>query len=277
MNILSMLLVIAIAATTGLGGASLPAGDRVSSTPPAVTAMPATDTTAPAIQYEGPGFDTPDAAVTCYLEGLKNLDFEQMLSAFAWETQVSHYNFNAYYNRIKAYLPTTKPRMPSVNEFMMSANLHELRSAQIDSIYSALEVYILGNDHPQCKAIVLKEQSEIDAFLQKFANGRLEKLTEMSNIRFVTPDSITNSKFSEKKNQENFAKQIAVYGAKNVVNIPALADIGDETLFCCPTVALYGDRWYLVSVSSFTTMMLGISSNCQAFICGRGSLKDIIR
>ena len=35
------------------------------------------------IRYEGQGFATPEDALACYMEGLKNLDFEQMMSAFA--------------------------------------------------------------------------------------------------------------------------------------------------------------------------------------------------
>ena len=44
------------------------------------------------IRYEGLGFDTPEEALTCYVEGIKELDFEKILSAFAWETQASHYS-----------------------------------------------------------------------------------------------------------------------------------------------------------------------------------------
>ena len=278
---MSLILVIALTFSMGFGGTSLPVTDETSvpaaAAPIAGTAETVTDTAEPVFRYEGPGFDTPEAAITCYLEGLKNLDFEQMLSAFAWETQISHYDFNAYYDRIKAYMPSAKPRMPSVNDFMLSANLHELRSAQIDAIYRSLEVYILSDDYPNGKTIALKEDGEADAFLQKFDNGRLEKLTAMTNIRFVSPDTVTNNKFSMERNQQNFVRQSAHYGADEVVNIVALASVGDETLYCCPTVARYGGRWYLVSVSSFTSMILGVSVDYQAFACGKGLLSDIIQ
>ena len=100
------------------------------------------------IKYEGKGFGTPEEALTCYMEGLKNLDFEQMLSAFAWETQMAHYDFKAYFERIRAYQPTMRPRMPSTNDFMFSANVNILRFNQADLIYRSLEQYILGIDSP---------------------------------------------------------------------------------------------------------------------------------
>ena len=47
-------------------------------------------------RYEGEGFDTPEDAALYYLAGLKNQDFEQMLAAFAWETQADHFDFRSF-------------------------------------------------------------------------------------------------------------------------------------------------------------------------------------
>ena len=275
MTVLSWMLIFAMAATMGAGGAMPAAGNTVS-TPPAVV-RPVTDAPAPAPRYEGPGFDTAQEALTCYVEGLKALDFEKMLSAFAWETQLSCYDINAYFKRIRAYFPTAKPRIPSVNDFMLTVNLHELRSAQIDMIYNSLEAYILDSDFPAGKTVPFREESDVDAFLQKFYNGRLEKLSSMSNIRFVSPDTVTGNRFSSEQVQKNYKKQMACYGADETVNIAVIASVGDETLFCCPTVARYGDRWYLVSVSSVTNSIIGLDMNHQAFACGKGSLEDILK
>ena len=267
MNVMSMILAFALTCTLGLGGTSL----TVTGEPVAPVAVPPAKAAAePAVTYEGPGFDTPEAALTCYLEGLKNLDFEQMLHAFAWETQARHYDVEVLHTRLRIYSPSVKPRMPSFNDFMLSATLHELRSSQVDLIYQSLESYILGEDYHQGRVITFKEDADADAYLQKFDNGRLENLRSMSNIRFLSPDTVTSNKFSMEKNQENFIKQSAYYGADEIVNIVALADVGSDMLYCCPTAARYGDRWYLVSVSSFTSSLLGVSINYQAFMCGQG-------
>ena len=229
------------------------------------------------IRYEGTGFDTPEAAVTCYMEGFKNLDFDQILGAFAWETQIEHMSAQKYLERINAYLPSVYPRMPSVNDFMASANVSALRYMQASYIYQALEVYILGEDAPDGKIITLKTPEDITAFLQKFDNGRVEKLAQMSNIRFPDPDAITDGKYSAGKNPENRAKQTAYYNADEVVNVIGMADVDDEIFLCCPTVARYGKKWYLVSVGSFLSSILGVSVNRQAFVCGKGSLSDLLR
>ena len=222
--------------------------------------------------YEGKGFETPEEALTCYMEGFKNLDFSQVLGAFAWETQVERMSFQAFYERLGAYSPASIPRMPSINDFMFSANVEGLRTMQVRYLYSAIENYILGDEAPNGMTIPFDKDDPdaVPAFLAKFDNGRLEKLAGMTNIRFLSPDEVTGNLFSNENNREGFKKQTAYYNADEVVNIVGIADVGNETFACCPTIARYGDRWYLVSVSSMTSLILGIDTNHLAFMCAEG-------
>ena len=230
-----------------------------------------------AVRYEGNGFDSPEEALICYMEGLKNLDFEQMLSAFAWETQMEHYSLQAYFERLRVYQTNMRPRMPSVNNLMFSANVNILRFNQVDVIYRSLEHYILGEDYPETGFVQLQNgPDEVAAFLQQFDNGRIEKLAQMTNIRILSPDEVTEDRFSMERNQENFIRQTACYGADEAVNLVGAGDVGGETLYCFPTICRYGDRWYLVSVSSMTSMILGVPVDLQGFICGEGSPIDIL-
>ena len=232
------------------------------------------------IRYEEEGFSTPEEALSYYMEGLRNLDFDQMLSAFAWETQMEHYDFKAYFERTMSYSPTMRPRMPSVNDFMFSANVNMLRSYQAELIYRSLEQYILGDDSPSGSATgtiaFQKDSDDVAAFLQKFDNGKLEKLAQMANIRCVSPDDVTDNKFSAEMNRKSFIRQTACYGADEAVNLIGVADVGNETLYCYPTICRYGDKWYLVSVSSMASMLLGVSFDYQGFICGPGSLESLL-
>ena len=215
------------------------------------------------------------------LEGLKNLNFEQMMSAFAWETQMKHYDLGKYFERTMTYQFFQRPRMPSLNDFMFSANVNVLRFNQADAIYRSIEAYILGkdvmNEAARGSIVFQKDSNDIEVFLEKFKNGRLEKLTQMTNIRFLSPDAITDNMFSSGKNPESFNVQNACYGADETVNLVGVADVEDETLYCCPTICRYGDKWYLVSVSSFTSMIIGVNNYSQAFICGTGSLSEMVR
>ena len=231
-------------------------------------------------KYEGDGFATPEEALTCYMEGLKNLDFEQMLSAFAWETQMEHFDFRKYFERIRAYQSVMLPRMPSINDFMFSANVNVLRYNQANAIYRSLEQYILADVPEIAEGMIIsfrKDTDDVDVFLRKFENGRLEKLSGMTNVRFLSPDLVTGNRFSSEPNQKSFVQQTAYYGADEAVNLVGAADLGDETLFCCPTICRYGDRWYLVSVSSMVSAFLGIDVYHQAFIVHAGSLESLLQ
>ena len=222
------------------------------------------------IRYEGPGFDTPEEALTCYVEGIKELDFEKILSAFAWETQASHYSVKKQIERARSFSVSMKPRIPSDHPFAVTANLESLRSLQVDNLYKSLEFLMMGEHYHNNMAVSLREDAEIAAFLDYFDDSRLDLLTGMTNVRFIAPEFVAGGVFLSEKNQEMFAKQTAVYCADEVRNIVALADLENgETFYCCPTIARYGDKWYVVSTSSYISMFLGIDPACQAFFCGK--------
>ena len=216
------------------------------------------------LRYEGEGFDTPEAAVACYMLGLKNLDFEQMLSAFAWETQAEHYSVETQLSWVKSYNPGAYPRMPAVNEFVKTANLEGIRIKEIRTIYNGLEKYIMGEDYPDGLAVPLTEEGAVEEFVASFDNGRLEKLAGMAEIQFFSPDMVTGGKFSLEMNKETFRKMTAAYGADEVVNVVAAAALEQGLVICMPTVARYGEKWYMVSLSSMMANILGIPTNSLA-------------
>lgn len=280
-RILALLLILALASGCACAAAEWTcpgcgAANTTAYCPSCGTQNPEASGTAHSARYEGDGFDTPEAALACYMEGLKNLDFEQMLSAFAWETQIDHYSFDAYFKRIKAYQPTMIPRIPSVNGFMRDANVAALQSNQVIYLYRSIENYILMEDAPQGMIVTFREDEEVKDYLKKFDNGRLERLARMTNIRFVSPDDVTGGMFSNGKMKENFEKQTAHYGADETVNLIGLADVGDEILFCCPTICRYGEKWYLVSISSMVNSLIGLSVDSQGFFCVKGTEADLM-
>ena len=215
--------------------------------------------------YESNGFDTPEDAVKCYLDGLKNLDFEQMLSAFAWETQAKNYSVKNLFERMRAYSPSMPARIPPVNDFMLSANVHSIRDREINSIYYSIEAYCLGYPDDFPKLISLHTNEEVEEFLKKFSSEKIEKFSKLSNVKFLSPDAITDNKYSSERNKQALDRQRLQYGADELVDVPAIAEVGNEMLFCCPTVVRYGKRWYIASLSSNLTLWLNIDTYSRAF------------
>ena len=228
-------------------------------------------------RYEGDGFDTPEEALMCYVAGIKALDFQKILSAFAWETQASHYSIEMNLKRIGSFSPTMKPRIPSDHPFAVSANLEAIRSQQIDYIYHAIEGLMMGEHYHDGMPVTLRNDNELSDFIGYFDSGKLDLLSGMTNIRLIAPEQvITDSNFQSEHNMEFFRQSTAVYGGDEARNIIALADLSDGTVFyCCPTLIRYGSKWYIVTVTSYTSQFLGINPYLQAFCCG--TMSEMLR
>ena len=262
-----------------LSSCSAPSGDSTDKgeTAPAADPAPAAADAAPAeesnARYEGDGFATPEDAVLAYLAGLKNLDMDRMLGAYAWETQAEHYSFRDLLLRAKGIDPSYVPGMPFTSGLLVSANLEQMRQKQVTAIYQALEMYLLRENHmsnTNTYSIKFENDAEIEAYFRLFSDsGRLQSLAAMDSIRFYSSDDVTG--FNEKPEagqerlRELYEKQTRPYGADEVRDIVVLFDAGKETLYAAPTVARYGEKWYLVNVSSYTSGIFGISVNEQAF------------
>ena len=224
------------------------------------------------VKYEGKGFNSPEEAVRCYLDGLKNFDIERMLSAFAWETQVRHYQWEAFLKRIHVYLSTASLRIPSTNDFLFYANVHARRAEVVNEIYRSIEEYIFqGSRHDISRPVPFRTDEEIENFLREYKAGsrRIEKLSKLSNIRFISPDSVTNNIFSSERNKKMLARRLEEYGADEITNPVAAADVEDEKLIFAPTVLRYGSKWYIVSLSSNVSVLMGINNRNSAFMCSQ--------
>lgn len=226
------------------------------------------------VQLEGDGFDTPEDAVRFYLDGLKNLDIDQMLSAFAWETLAEHYSVETRMRYLNAFNPASFPSIPSDNDFLRSATMYSLLAEQTKLICWSIEAYILpGVD--TTFAVSLSNDEKFDAFWAQFDTGRIDRFSRMGDILFLTPDQVTDNMFSRGPGPRDYERRNAMYGADEIVDVPAAADLGDEVLFVAPTVARYGSKWYIVNLSSLTSGYLGLEIVNMAFYCTEGSPDDL--
>ena len=217
----------------------------------------------PEIRYEGDGFNTPEEAVTCYLEGLKNLDINQMLSAFAWETQAAHYDLIADYMDIPPF-NSRSAMIPQIHDMAVQIDLHLMRSHQIRMIYDSFTRYLIPDYYPVSDGFSMgriTKDEDIETFLQQFNEGKLERFKGLNNIRFVTPSEYLDEHYTEDFLSEWQTRYHPRFGADEVREIVAFADMGDEHLCVAPVVARYGDRWYLVNLHSMSRDMLAKGGN----------------
>ena len=223
----------------------------------------------PKIRYEGDGFSTPEEAVTEYLNGLKNADVKQMLRAFAWETLADRCDPDAYLAYMRVFYPLRYP-LPKFDTFSAQIDMHYLRGQQIAYIYRSFVQYLLPEnylvDHESAKGsgiIGILKDEELDTLIQYFNDHervKVDALHQLDHIRFITPDQATGGSFSD-VTPEFYAGQTVLYGADEVRDMVAVADIGEEHVLVAPVVARYGDRWYLVDLNSVTRLLMKLDMN----------------
>ena len=66
------------------------------------------------------------------------------------------------------------------------------------------------------------------------------------------------------KSMEAFQK---IYGADELKDVLAAADVDGEILVINPMIARYGDKWYMVSVDGTAFSFLGIEAQKAALLC----------
>ena len=94
--------------------------------------------------YEGEGFDTPEEAVLYFLDGLKNLDYEQMLDAYAWETRISHYSMEEKFRQDRMFAPGDV-WLPGSDDFTHALNLAALRDGEAGYIARSIQSFLLDD------------------------------------------------------------------------------------------------------------------------------------
>ena len=232
------------------------------------------------VVYEGEGFNTPEEAVACYFEGLKNGNIRQVLGTFAWETQAERYSLKEYALHVTALTQSSPVRMQFSNAMLKDMNLHSLYATQSSRICRAARCYLLAGatqftELLQGYRIDLKEEADIEAFTLLFDNDRTEKLKGLGNIRLIDPGTVI-----PRYNSENVLKRMEyykrLYGADEIRETIAVADLDGETAVIDPLLARYGDKWYIVSCTGDAFSILGVDANLQAFFTVRGTLDTLL-
>lgn len=245
---------------------------------PAATVAELPAAPARGFRYEGPGFDAPEDAVACYLEGLQEGDVQGMLQAFAWETQAARYSLRDYIRWMKALYDVSPVKLPALNAFVTEMNLGSLRSLQGKRIYAAIRNELL-KDNEQYKELLdgfvvsLAGEEEVDAYIRAFEHDLAERLKGLRDIRLVDPVSVVPG-YNNEKITETLETYRRIYGADEMKETLAVAGLDGGTLICDPLLARYGDKWYMVSVDGMAFPMLGFNASQHAFVTVDRSLEE---
>ncbi len=224
---------------------------------------------------EGPGFDTPEAAAEAFLEGLRDQDVEAMTNAFAIESFVEKCDHAAAIERLElasSFVAQQSCPFPNDNPFGLDANLLFRRSHVADEVSRILmsrispHLWDPGNGGVPSEVIAdgdaareYQEQTEADLEVHEFA--AISAVTAVSPALFVP-------RYSPAQWEEATAKRVKPYGLTpdEYRDVALLFTVEGERWLFTPSVGRYGDRWYLISLSSILTSILNLDPGGQGLV-----------
>lgn len=212
--------------------------------------------------FEGGGFDSPENAVSAYLQAMRAGDVQGMLATFAIETCVDASDPQAYLERMWMFFPDELEGLPIGSAYARALAVNRRRAGLVDDLYMQYLFYSWQEAYGAFtgNALKLDGEDEVAAFLAEMSDSAFaDALTELEVMEFVDPAEMCEQYASE-RNQALIAEQTACYGCDETADVVARLDIGGETWYQCMWCVRYGERWYNLKLSGNIGVLLGISS-----------------
>lgn len=239
---------------------------------------------------EGMGYDTPEDAVTAYLEGLKNQDYDQMLSTFAIETFCENYSAELNFKRIgminSSYLTgTTNSPIINDNELIKECNISNRTYSVANSITKQLYIMsyskhtdneALGNLLLDLKNISLYGNSK-DAELADIL-ADLQDFPDFSSLEILEliPGMYLNSHYLNSNNLGVLDRQLRIYGADAFLSVCALIDVDGTKMAMFFDVIRYDGRWYNYTFLGNLATIMGLNSYSAGLTVFESSYDEFI-
>lgn len=210
---------------------------------------------------EGPGFATPEDAAKAYLNGLRDQDMNAMISAFAVESYVAHYDLEAMVERIRSYQPTLEVRLPNTSEYTRQLNIASRRNQIAGTIANQYMSYNAPDALNEFLPTVLEDPEAVADFMEEFEREtEIYVFDDLVITDVLQPEDISDQYLYE-ANQENLTKQAKAFGAgaDEVDNLAITFAANGQTWLFCPQAVRYDGRWYLQSLQGNLANLLGMS------------------
>ena len=218
-------------------------------------------------KLEGPGYDTPEAAVLAYLDGLNAGDAQAMLSTFAYESLADHANPRAFLERMQTFIYNYTNAVPLTGDYA--------RSLMTSARYGKLAGYLANqfielSAHLEGKNEILRDSAAIDALMDKFDQSPVNGWQgHVEFVRWISPAALTD-KYALPQNMMNIALQTEYAGADDVAELAAQVRLNGVDAVQGMQCVRYGDRWYNLDMFTILSAILGLDS----FSAGMAFPKD---
>ena len=197
-------------------------------------------------QYEGPGWDTPEEAVLVYMEGLKTLDLDKMLSAFAIETYVDYFDLQARIEWLQAYMFSYEVRLPSSNKLFAALNIESRKTSIVNSIFFQVATILFPDFEFLITNAVQDYEGGSDEIFSMLNTPNLVLIETLEIGEFIPPFSLSDVYLSE-RNQTNIQRIQATLGGSELKSLVLRFYTEDKNYLLCCDVVRYGEKWFMSS------------------------------
>jgi hypothetical protein len=250
-------------------------------------------------KIEGSGFATPEDAAKAYLTALRNRDMDTMLAAFAVETYVDHYDFEAMVERLNSYNIKYELRFPNTNSFNRRMNVEGRRHSIAEQIQLQYMLYNAPDALSNGATFIFKGSETVSDFVEDFEHSTGDYVFNDLKINTVissqdlaedqSPEDLAEDllkdaekdlpedlledlpedalesmmdKYLSESNQKNIERQAKIFGAdiEDVANVAVVFEAGGKAWIFCPQAIRYNGRWYLQTLQGNVAILCGMSS-----------------
>ncbi|MFT4107511.1 MAG: hypothetical protein QM657_17275 [Lacrimispora sp.] len=196
-------------------------------------------------------------AAKAYLEGFKAYEPDQMISTYAVESYVDHYDLQASLEDAQGYVFMHQEfNLPAANDFSRSFNIQSRKEQVIRDIarqYAALHII---NEGYFGNSDLLKNEDTSD---ESISSEQID-LSSMKILGYIPPEELlkeydTDSLLNAK------AQQTKVCGADGVGSSVVTFEFnGNKYCFCFDAVQ-YENKWYIRRLGGDISTLLGIPND----------------
>ncbi|MCL2811858.1 MAG: hypothetical protein FWD25_08215 [Clostridia bacterium] len=210
---------------------------------------------------EGPGFQSPEDALMAYIEGLQQGDLAQMISTFAIETYVEHFDLAAHIERRNQYDVTMRMifsnrrrlpvNLPNANPLIKELNIESRRSDIVIGILDLLMGFQFTDQFDLYVSIAPfpnEDFGDVVDFVDMLREN-MESMALQSTVFETFMELEELDEFFATENSQLYYDRICrTSGADEAKDTAVLLMIGAEPYVLCATAIRYGERWYLESL-----------------------------
>ena len=221
-------------------------------------------------KMEGDGFDTPEEAASAYINGLKNMDINQIISTYAVETYVENYSLEKNISRLKGY-SLNIGYIPDISDFSIRLNTEKRRADIVKDIrYQYL--ILTDSEIPYDGSFLLFDNNNYDSpedFVNSiFATDDNLYFTELVfDGTFIIPEALSDS-FATEATKKVIQTNIDMINADDIKSVAAYLKCTGRDFILTMDTARYEDKWYVLNCQGTIGIYMGISTY-------NGGLKEI--